>query len=1108
LGRAAGLIVAASFAGWVRSAGVFGLGWNKRRVVLSLLTLLNRTNWAVNLGAPCSAAESSAGVLTAATTFASTNACGMTAGAVFSTATSFAAADQSVLSSYADMRGSNLTAMNFASGSGDSLLVQAAVDLDFVHGRYNNYQNTTALTSLVSCSNSTGGTVTFSNGLVQTVAPNTPRVSDLGLLIEQPSTNLLPWSNNFTNWLTGSGVSVASGGLAPDGVSAAQLLTQTGASTTDSQRQWNITVPNDSSSYTASVYIAKTVGPPTNFPALTLNFTLGATPLGFNLVLNTTTGAFVFSGVSATVTSVGNYWRVTLTAANNGTGNTTCFVQLYPAWSNSLSLAENTVSGGAATFAFVQLENLPSATSYIPNNTASAISRSADVVNLIGAAYAAVQSPSFSFCAHLGPLLEAVSQQVIFENTGAVNILNVYFDTRTNVNFYNHSSTFNSNTTTEAGSGGITTGSIVAGIGVANSARFVAFNGGAVATNNTAISNFVNPLGSAFWLGSYGGYSAFIGGYFQRLTIAAYPWQSSSLQSISNGNLGVQLTTAVSFASTNACGLTTGAAFATAAADLNFAAGSYTLAGVPSTLAANISVSNSTGGTVLSSQGAITVVPTNTARISDLGLLIEQASTNLVWYSAGLATIPAGGINATFTAGGYPSVDGSSNASLLQWTSNGGFTNSNNSWAMGANAQFSLSIWVKKNGAITGSLYLQIWDNANGFGVKLNPDLSFNSVVSTGYGVAPTSYSVTPYPNGWLRVCFTGSFTSATNGYISISPGSGVGDVLFACAQVEALPFCTSYIPTPAGASVSRSADLVTLAGSALTAFHGAAITTRAVTNAVQASSNNDIWFQLTVGFFFYANGVQIATNNNAVNAVSSFAGLTGLTRAAATLSPKGMVVAANGGALGYNAGGWAAGSSAVYVGSNGSGAFLNGYLTDLTIWGTVIPALDLYGLSVNDNYVPLANGISLAADGVSGIQSTGNLYISPNMSAAGNLFEISSGNLLTFDALAAADHGGIASTEHFVDAALWGAASATSITAATLVTITVFRASSAAVEADAGSRLATVIDFAAAAAAALSSRARLSFGEPGLVSVSDAAPWQVGLNDSASFKVTLSDAA
>ena len=235
-----------------------------------------------------------------------------------------------------------------------------------------------------------------SSGYIETVNANLPRFdfspvtvgSCQGLLIEESRANALSYSNAFTTapWQTLNTVSAAQNATGPNGVAnSAWTLSDNDAVNTGSYYR-AVVVANDNTTYTASWFIKKTTGAAT-FPAVILNILGGATGVLGTYVINTNTGVATSSGASATTSCVvrdfGQFWRVSITAPNNSTGNTVLYHQINPAVNTNGGSTIVPSTTGSAVFYGAQLETGAFATSYIPTTTTS-LTRNSDVVSMTG----------------------------------------------------------------------------------------------------------------------------------------------------------------------------------------------------------------------------------------------------------------------------------------------------------------------------------------------------------------------------------------------------------------------------------------------------------------------------------------------------------------------------------------------------------------------------------------------------------------------------------------------------------------------------------------------------------------------------------------------------
>lgn len=275
-------------------------------------------------------------------------------------------------------------------------------DLNFASGQYVGG----AITNLTSVTRASPATTYAMNssGLLVPFAANVARVTNLGLLVENISQNILFPSNSPTTWTAVVTCSNSQNIADPAGTAnSGWTVTQTGANGTDSRDQNNITVANDSASYCVYAFVKKQASAPAAYPVVQAAFSGGTTKQS-GIVIDVVNGAATALNVSAgnvIVTSAGSYWLVSFTISNNGTGNATLTYSWYPAWNVAYSTTKSTVSGGSNGFAFGGVEpgvTVPS--SYIPTVSA-AVSRNADIVTLAGIADALIATGSFSLVANL-----------------------------------------------------------------------------------------------------------------------------------------------------------------------------------------------------------------------------------------------------------------------------------------------------------------------------------------------------------------------------------------------------------------------------------------------------------------------------------------------------------------------------------------------------------------------------------------------------------------------------------------------------------------------------------------------------------------------------------
>ncbi len=98
----------------------------------------------------------------------------------------------------------------------------------------------------------------------------------------------------------------------------------------------DVTVPNDLLARIGAVFIKKTVGVPTNYPSLSLSYSVGGVPKVGASIIDTTNGTLTdrlgFVPDASWIADAGTHWLVVVQLNNNGTGNTNMQFRFHPAF--------------------------------------------------------------------------------------------------------------------------------------------------------------------------------------------------------------------------------------------------------------------------------------------------------------------------------------------------------------------------------------------------------------------------------------------------------------------------------------------------------------------------------------------------------------------------------------------------------------------------------------------------------------------------------------------------------------------------------------------------------------------------------------------------------
>lgn len=270
--------------------------------------------------------------------------------------------------------------------AGDSVVVTSQVpslNLDFI--------SSNTLDPRITFTRASTGTYFDSAGVLKSAAINAARfdynpttLAAQGLLIEEQRTNLLTYSEDFSNaaWLKTDVTVSADNTTAPDGTNTADLLTEGTAGTAVTTRVTSPTV-TAGSIVSTSIFIKRSAV--VQWVRIRLANTSATN--GGNVWFNIQTGALgnqtnIGSGTatSGTITALNSSWyRLTATTTLTA-GDTTASMGVFSASANGVTTR---VSNSAYWVWGAQLEVGSFPTSYIPTTAATA-TRSVDTATMIG----------------------------------------------------------------------------------------------------------------------------------------------------------------------------------------------------------------------------------------------------------------------------------------------------------------------------------------------------------------------------------------------------------------------------------------------------------------------------------------------------------------------------------------------------------------------------------------------------------------------------------------------------------------------------------------------------------------------------------------------------
>jgi hypothetical protein len=295
--------------------------------------------------------------------------------------------------------------------------------------------------------------------------------------------------------------------------------------------------------------------------------------------------------------------------------------------------------------------------------------------------------------------------------------------------------------------------------------------------------------------------------------------------------------------------------------DLNFAG--------TKTLDPRVTFTRASSGTYVGSDGLIKTAITNEPRFDhnpttgeSLGLLVEEARTNLLTYSEELDTgwTNASGATWQYSSGVSPAdtttalgVDGLSGTVVLS----SGSSLYKTGVVVSGSTTYTFSVYVKAKAGTFSNVVLRL-SEANG-----------NSTTSSSFTVTTS----------WQRIAFTVTTAAgATSVSTVIGTSSSTANLFIWGAQLEVGAFPTSYIPTTT-ATVTRAADVASITGSNFSSFYNQTEGTVFADGSIYNTGANRFIVDINDSgvteeiALYWTTGFSSLVNNNGVSQANSFGG-------------------------------------------------------------------------------------------------------------------------------------------------------------------------------------------------------------------------------------------
>ena len=385
-----------------------------------------------------------------------------------------------------------------------------------------------------------------------------------------------------------------------------------------------------------------------------------------------------------------------------------------------------------------------------------------------------------------------------------------------------------------------------------------------------------------------------------------------------------------------------------------------------------ITFTRSTTGTYLGSDGLLKSSAIDEARIeydasgNCLGLLVEEARTNLLQYSEDFANFYWNKNTITVSANNAIAPDGSASADKI--VPNASNDRNHVIYKDVTNSPLdAFSLFVKPAGFNYVSLILQTSAGASSMGVQ------FNLLTGTVVTSQNANGIIQDVGNGWYRVTVTPT-TSTTFYYAVIQPndgsapdtsdffrstfaGNGSDGVYLWGAQFERGAFPTSYIPT-SGSAVARSSDVASLAVSEFGYNQDqGSVVVEASVNTLAQTNHNDLSLygngntRIDSGYRVGGSSSGVYTlwvrNNNVDSALLLLSGITANTpyKTAYSLSNNDFALSLNGGSVAADTSGPVPTINQVKIGFGYD--YLNGHIKSVQYYPLRLSNAQLQALTV-----------------------------------------------------------------------------------------------------------------------------------------------------------------
>lgn len=342
-----------------------------------------------------------------------------------------------------------------------------------------------------------------------------------------------------------------------------------------------------------------------------------------------------------------------------------------------------------------------------------------------------------------------------------------------------------------------------------------------------------------------------------------------------------------------------------------------------------------------------------------LGLLIEESRQNLLTYSEQFDNAAWTKTNCTISANAIVSLDGTIGAEKLIEASGLSAKYILRSTTLAATTSYTQTVYAKSAGR--GVLQIASSTNLSGSGTTYQNFDLINGTLGSSNGGKPAT--ITPVGNGWYRCSYTDTSLSAAIGEFAMAivgsatatrlqayTGDGFSGIYIWGAQLEAVAYPTSYIPTTT-AQVTRAADSASMTGANFSSWYrqdegtfysDAAPSSMSVVNmcvlaATDGTTANALGcFAAVAPLYVRKDGVDQALLNSGVYSAGAFS------KNAASYSLNAFAASLNSGTVASDSSGLVPSLSQLWIGMYTGNFRLNGHIKRIAYYPKRLPNYQL----------------------------------------------------------------------------------------------------------------------------------------------------------------------